>query len=250
MKKTMPVVLLLYVMFCAVVPVWGKDKVHWDYAETGAEGPGNWGTLDPTFSMCSDGRNQSPVDLSGMVESDLPFIRFNYTKGGSEVLNNGHTIQVNYQPGSTITVAGATFELKQFHFHSPSENTIQGQAYPLEAHFVHADGDGNLAVVAVMYRTGELNDELEKAWSMMPEAAGEKKALSAMVSGMALLPKDKDYYRFSGSLTTPPCSEGVVWLVMKDPIVASVEQIKKFTTTMHHPNNRPIQPKNARLIMK
>ena len=185
-----------------------------------------------------------------MIESDLPAIAINYQSGGNEILNNGHTIQINYIRGSTITVDGREFELKQFHYHSPSENTIDGQSFPLEAHFVHADKAGNLAVIAVLYKTGEQNAELEKAWAYMPENAGEKQALPNPVEGNILLPPDRDYYRFNGSLTTPPCSEGVWWLVMKHFSTASTEQIDKFIHTIHHPNNRPIQSLNARVILK
>ena len=149
--------------------------------------------------------------------------------GGNEILNNGHTIQVNYNPGSTIKVNGNEFELKQFHFHSPSENTIEGRSYPMEAHFVHADKEGNLAVIAVMFKVGEKNAELEKAWAHMPENAGRKTcALPKTVDANILLPHDHDYYRFNGSLTTPPCSEGVWWLVMKQFHTVSKEQIDKF----------------------
>ena len=168
----------------------------------------------------------------------------------NKILNNGHTIQVNYNPGSTIKVNGNEFELKQFHFHSPSENTIEGRSYPMEAHYVHADKDGNLAVIAVLFETGEKNAELEKAWAHMPENAGEKGVLSKSVDANNLLPHDHGYYRFNGSLTTPPCSEGVWWLVMKYSQSVSKEQIAKFANTMHHPNNRPVQPANARVILK
>ena len=185
-----------------------------------------------------------------MVEADLPEIQINYHAGGNEAVNNGHTIQVNYAAGSTINVDGQSFELKQFHFHSPSENTIEGHSFPMEAHFVHADKDGNLAVIAVMFEEGEANAELAKAWDNMPGNAGEKNTLTSAIDANALLPKSRDYYRFNGSLTTPPCSEGVRWLVMKTFDSTSKEQIEKFTHTMHHANNRPVQPANARLIMQ
>ena len=185
-----------------------------------------------------------------MIESDLPHISINCKSGGNEILNNGHSIQVNYKPGSAVKVNDNEFELKQFHFHSPSENTIEGQSYPMEAHFVHADKEGNLAVIAVMFEAGEKNEELEKAWAHIPENAGEKSELPMSVDANILLPHDHDYYRFNGSLTTPPCSEGVWWLVMKYFQTASEEQIAKFANTMHHPNNRPLKLLNARAILK
>lgn len=248
MKKRSIGLSLIIVVLCMISIVLAGEKAHWGYS--GHEGPEHWGGLDPAYAVCSTGKNQSPVNLTGMIESDLPTITINYKSGGNEILNNGHTIQVNYNPGSTITVNGNEFELKQFHFHSPSENTIEGHFYPMEAHFVHADKEGNLAVIAVMFKAGEKNAELEKAWAHMPENAGEKRALPKSVDANILLPHDHDYYRFNGSLTTPPCSEGVWWLVMKFFHTASKEQIDKFAHAMHHPNNRPVQAVNARAILK
>ena len=248
MKRRDMMLTLALIVLTVTTVAWAADMPHWGYS--GHEGPEHWGELDPSYGTCSQGKNQSPIDLTGMIESDLSPIAFAYQPGGGEVLNNGHTIQVNYAPGSTITVDGHVFELKQFHFHSPSENTIEGHSYPLEAHFVHADPDGNLAVVALMFQAGEMNAELEKAWSHMPGMAGEKMMLPAAVDAAALLPHNRDYYRFNGSLTTPPCSEGVWWLVLKYYVTASEGEIEKFSHAMHHPNNRPVQPKNARPVLK
>ncbi len=247
MKKRSIVLSIILVVLMTSIVLAG-EKAHWGYS--GHEGPEHWGELDPKYAPCSEGRNQSPVNLTGMIESELPPIAINYQSGGNEILNNGHNVGVNYKPGSTITVEGNEFELKQFHFHAPGENTIEGRSYPMEAHFVHTDKEGRLAVISVMFKTGEKNAELEKAWAHMPEKAGEKNALPKSVDGDNLLPKDRDYYRFSGSLTTPPCSEGVLWLVMKNFDTASKEQIDKFAHTMHHPNNRPVQPLNSRAILK
>jgi carbonic anhydrase len=185
-----------------------------------------------------------------MIEGELPEIKFDYKSGGHEILNNGHTVQINYVPGSTITINDHIFELKQFHFHSPSENTIEGDSFPMEVHFVHADVDGNLAVVALMFKSGRENIELEKAWTHMPTHMDEKRSLTETIDANALLPGDKDYYRFNGSLTTPPCSEGVWWLVLKQHESVSNGQITKFKDTMHHSNNRPVQAINGRIIIR
>ncbi len=248
MKKMRIGLSLIIAGLCLTSSSLAGEKVHWGYSGHG--GPEHWGELAPEYSPCSKGRNQSPVNLTGMIESDLSPIAINYQSCGNEILNNGHTIQVNCKPGSTITVDGHKFELKQFHFHSPSENTIEGHSYPMEAHFVHSDNEGNLAVIAVMFKAGEKNAELEKAWVHMPENSNEKYALPKNLDANALLPHNHDYYRFNGSLTTPPCSEGVWWLVMKSFDTASEEQIDKFSHIMHHPNNRPVQPANARAILK
>jgi carbonic anhydrase len=240
-------VMLLAGMLLAYCSAYSATGAHWAYS--GAEGPENWASLSPDYGACS-GKNQSPIDLSGFVEADLSPIQFSYQAGGTEILNNGHTVQVNYAPGSTIELDGHVFELKQFHFHAPSENHINGKSFPMEAHLVHSDKDGHLAVVAVMLEEGPANKALEAAWAKMPEQEGDKHALPDAVLAEALLPPDRDYFRFNGSLTTPPCSEGVWWLVMKAPISASKEEIEHFAHVMHHPNNRPLQPVNARPVLQ
>jgi carbonic anhydrase len=229
----------------AAAPVFAQ---HWSYS--GEAGPENWGKLDAKYVMCTLGRNQSPIDLKDLVEADLQSMKQDYKAGAAEVINNGHTVQVNYAPGSTLTVAGRTFELKQFHFHAPSENRIGGKQFPMEAHLVHADKDGNLAVVAVMFEDGAANPLLNSVWKAMPAKAGGKAALPAGLSASGLLPSSTDYYRFNGSLTTPPCSEGVWWLVVKKPATASKAQVEQFSKTLGFANNRPVQPANARPVLQ
>jgi len=239
-------ILLLFVAACANVPKDG-ELPHWTYS--GPAGPDGWATLSPEFSDC-EGKNQSPINLTGFVEAALTPIMISYQQGGSEIVNNGHTVQVNYVNGSTVEVDGLTFALKQFHFHSPSENLINGKSFPMEIHFVHADADGNLAVIAVMVSEGDANEALGKIWPLMPAKAGSRNALTRPFAAEELLPANREYYRFNGSLTTPPCTEGVRWLVMKSPITASKRQVTAFAEAMHHPNNRPVQATNARLILK
>ncbi|KOR29838.1 hypothetical protein TI03_01255 [Achromatium sp. WMS1] len=253
MRKYLSIVLLMavavFVFGCNEKGGKGHGAVHWGYS--GEEGPEHWGDLSTDFVVCKTGKNQTPIDITAMVEAELPPLVINYqANGGKEVLNNGHAIQVNYDPGSSIKVDGKDFELLQFHFHSPSENTINGKYFPMEAHFVHKDKDGNLAVLALMYEEGAENPELQKAWATMPTEAGSKSQPTATISAKALLPGNTDYYRFNGSLTTPPCSEGVRWLMLKAPSHASTQQIEAFKHVMHHNNNRPVQPTNARVILK
>lgn len=224
---------------------------HWGYQ--GEVGPAHWDELSPEFERCGDGRNQSPINLEGMVDSLLDPIAFNYSTRARALVNNGHTVQANVASGSAISVDGRTYELKQFHFHAPSENHIRGDSFPMEAHFVHADDAGNLAVVAVMFEEGQANEAMARLWQKMPREEGEKAELDgdAAVDPAALLPADWSYYRFNGSLTTPPCSEGVLWLVMKTPVTVSPEQVAAFRRAMGgHDNNRPIQPRNARAVME
>ena len=145
---------------------------HWGYS--GKDGPEHWGQLSEDYLTCSEGKNQSPIDLSGFVEADLKPIEIDYRSGGAEILNNGHTIQVNVSGGSTIAVDGHRFELKQYHFHAPSENRIEGRSFPMEAHLVHSDGDGRLAVVAVMFVEGAANGSIARHIRGLIEGVGER----------------------------------------------------------------------------
>jgi len=243
MKKALFVVALLLLSNSA----FSAEGPHWGYS--GEAGPDNWAKLSPEYSACA-GKNQSPINLTGFIEAKLKPIVFDYKGGSAEILNNGHTVQINALPASSISIDGIQFELTQFHFHAPSENLINGKSFPLEVHLVHADKDGNLAVVAVMVTEGKANKALEKAWAQMPKNEGDKLSLSPGISPRDILPPNRDYYRFNGSLTTPPCSEGVRWLVMKHQISASKKQIEEFVHVMHHPNNRPVQAVNARPVLK
>lgn len=248
MKPWLATGMLLLSAGCAHV---SEKPAHWTYE--GAEGPEHWGELADSYRMCTIGKNQSPINLDSQheIEAQLSPLVLAYKAGGKEVLNNGHTVQVGYEPGSTLTLDGHSYELKQFHFHVPSENEIDSKQYPMEAHLVHADKDGNLAVLALMFTESATdNPGLDQFWSQIPAKAEEKVTLTTKVDVSKLLPAKHDYYRFDGSLTTPPCTEGVVWLVMKQPVSASKAQIAKFTQIMGHPNNRPVQAVNARTVLK
>ena len=227
----------------------GGHGAHWGY--TGHEGPEHWGELSEDYLMCGIGMNQSPINITASIDADLEPIAFDYKTKPSEILNNGHTVQVNVAPGSSITIDGTDYELKQYHFHTPSENHIHGKDYPLEVHFVHADAKGNLAVVGVMFEMGAENKELAQLWEHMPMHGGDRSALSGVAEELtALLPEARHYYRFDGSLTTPPCSEGVKWMVLETPLTISKAQVEKFAKAVHGTNNRPVQPINARVIVK
>jgi carbonic anhydrase len=225
----------------------GDHGTHWGY--TGHTGPEHWGDISEKFHICSTGMNQSPINIIASFDADLPAIGFRYKSAPTEILNNGHTVQVNVADGSTMTIEGHTYTLKQYHFHTPSENHIGGKEFPLEAHFVHADAEGNLAVVGVMFEEGAENAELAKLWAHMPMEAGEHHTLTSTPEAVTgLLPSNGEYYRFNGSLTTPPCSEGVKWMVMKTPLNISKAQVEQFSHAIHGHNNRPIQPVNARVV--
>jgi len=231
----------------------GVNATHWGY--TGHGSPEHWSDLDPKYFMCKAGSNQSPInivkDVIVTTSEGLEPISFNYTTTAKSVVNNGHTIQVNMKKGSYINIDGIKFDLLQFHFHTPSENQIDGQHFPLEAHFVHASKDGKLAVVAMMFEDGKENKFLKKIWSQMPNSSGNKNSCGdEPVTINDFLPKDRAYYRFDGSLTTPPCSEGVRWFVLQEYSTVNAAQVNKFKKLMHGHDNRPIQPINARKVLK
>ena len=240
----------VFILACMVAlsgSAYCETQTHWKYS--GDKGPEHWAQLHPDFLAC-DGKNQSPINLLGFIQSELTPLSFSYSAGGYEVLNNGHTVQVNFKKGSHLKIDDTQFDLLQFHFHSPSENLVKSRSYPLEAHFVHSDKEGNLAVVAVLFEAGAPNASLAKIWATMPERLGDKHALPESFDADNLFPKNRDYYRYNGSLTTPPCTEGVRWFVMKETLTISKNQIKQFTDVLHEPNNRPTQPLNARSILK
>jgi len=229
--------------------------IHGEWGYSGDVDPAHWGDLNPEFFMCRDGKNQSPVNIqrSEAIKADgLDDIEFHYVTGATEAINNGHTIKVTVAPGSYIKVDGIKFELIQFHFHSPSENEIDGKSFPLEGHFVHASKDGDLAVVAVMYELSKEKKILKKICNKIFSNTG--KAIKCTLSSKdinTLLPENKAYFRIDGSLTTPPCSEGVRWFVLKDYSHVNAAQAKKFVDVMMKGrNNRPVQPLNARKVLK
>jgi len=226
------------------------DDIHWTYEGLG--NPSQWGKLKPDFVLCEIGKNQTPINLveTDMIEAKLSPIEFTYKNAAASVVNNGHTIQVNYPEGSSIKIEGKTFNLVQFHFHTPSENQINGKSYPLEVHFVHKNDKGELAVVGVMFDIGNANELLESIWKKVSSKENEEVKIEQELNISAFLPEEKNYFRFNGSLTTPPCSEGVRWFVMKKPLTISPAQIHQFKGWMKHDNARPLQPVNARPVLK
>ncbi len=221
-------------------------KVDWSY--TGDNGPEHWASLSENFATCASGTVQSPFDITADKTDDLPALNLNYVPTGMTVINNGHTIQVDQAGGGQLVVGDATYNLLQFHFHTASEYSIDGKFYPLEVHLVHASDAGELAVVGVMFAEGEANAELANIWANMPATKGENTVEGQSVDVKNLLPDSGQYYRFMGSLTTPPCSEGVNWHVMSQPITASAEQIAAFKAIFPM-NARPLQAENDRMVV-
>lgn len=225
----------------------GGHEIHWEYS--GAGGPSNWGKIKSDYKACRLGKFQSPVDLKATIGADLPALNVDYKQAPLTVLNNGHTVQVNYPPGSTMNVDGTVFDMLQFHFHTPSEHTINGKAYEMELHFVHKTKDGRLGVLGVMIAQGRHNPAAQAIWDHLPMGKADAKLhKNVTIDAHALLPQKLSYFRLMGSLTTPPCSEGVNWHVLANPIEFSAAQIQKFKQAFAM-NARPVQPDNARLIV-
>jgi len=220
-------------------------QLHWSYEGKG--GPEFWSHLSPDNQTCTNGKRQSPINISDGIGVDLEPIKFNYGSTSYSVIDNGHTVQVNVPEGLNITIMGRTYQLIQFHFHKPAEERVNGRSYDMVAHLVHKDADGRLAVVAVLMEKGPEHPLIQAIWNNLPLEQGMVVSPSAPIDLNKLLPEKRDYWTYMGSLTTPPCTEDVLWMVMKQPLQVSIEQIGIFGRL--YPNNaRPIQPTNNRLI--
>ncbi len=227
---------------------------HWSYG--GHDGPEHWGDLSHDYAACKEGKKQSPINISSTENTKLSRINFSYSAEPKEILNNGHTVQVNMKKGSYISVAGKKYNLLQFHFHAPSEHTIDGQPADMVAHFVHQAKDGQLGVVGVLFKKAVKNTKgintqasvtFAKLWKYMPKNAGDKNAIAAGVTAAKLLPIKTPYYHYSGSLTTPPCSENVNWMVLQNSVSVTAEVIDAFSAVIHK-NVRPVQAQHGRII--
>lgn len=239
---------------CAIVTLHASetDKTAWSYS--GQTGPAHWAELSADNKLCSAGKNQSPIDIdpSATIDTALEPVALDYTMMVADrITNNGHTIQVDMRSGGLMKLDGEEFKLKQFHFHTPSENTVKGKNFPLEAHFVHQNEAGELAVAAMLFIPGPPDRTLEVLWENIPEKTGQSVRLSSgALKTIESEIKVENYYRYNGSLTTPPCTEGVRWIVLQQPMTVSQQQLKKLQEVLGHSNNRPVQALNARFIVE
>lgn len=255
----------------SIVVAAAAEPPRFEYS--GADGPAAWGTLSPVFATCGSGHSQSPINITrAQHQANLPALDIKYSTLAVDFKNNGHAVQTDYAAGSTVTDAyhdqapykamvthadgstvrhfDATYELKQFHFHSPSEHQRNGRNAAAEIHFVHADPEGNLAVIGVFVEEGAPHPTVARLWESLPTEEGKVNGLGQPINATDLLPKARDYYFYQGSLTTPPCTEGVRWVVMKEPITMSAEQIAALKRALHHDNNRPVQPLYGRVVFE
>jgi carbonic anhydrase len=258
MKKVTSLSVFVALTFIGLAVLTGNEKpavqhgneseVHWGYE--GAGGPEHWGDLKDAYETCGEGMAQSPIDLKQGVGAELKAIQTDYKSTPLKIVNNGHTIQVNYETPSSYVIDGKTYKLLQFHFHTPSEHTVEGEFHEMELHLVHQNDQGQLAVLGVFMEQGKKNSVIEKIWDHMPTEINSEKTVSGVtVNAANLLPEEKSYYHYYGSLTTPPCSEGVNWTVLKSPISVSKKQVKAFADLIGD-NNRPVQPLNSRFILE
>ncbi len=225
----------------------GAGAVHWGYQ--GDAGPAAWGALKPEFALCKTGERQSPIDIRGGLAVNLDPVRFDYQSSKFTVLDNGHTVQVNLGQGNSIDIGGRRFELQQFHFHRPSEERIDGRQFEMSLHLVHKDAQGRLAVVALLFDEGPPNAVVQNVWNNLPLERGDAQPAREGLDLAALLPNDRRYYTYMGSLTTPPCSEGVQWVVMRSPQSLTAEQIGIFSR-IYPMNARPVQSAAGRRILQ
>lgn len=221
------------------------EGAHWSYE--GPTGPSHWGDIDAASKVCSVGAQQSPIDIQSSVKSQLPPLQIAWRNKSDMIVNNGHTIQINADPGNMLTVGASKYELLQFHFHHPSEHLIAGKTYPMEVHFVHKDSAGNLAVIGVMMTAGQANPAFKAIAAAMPGSAGKPVKMAA-VDMNQMLPARRGYFRYAGSLTTPPCNEIVNWLVLREPIQVARADIDAFAK-LFPMNARPAQKDHRRFIL-
>jgi len=223
-------------------------KHTWNYSDQ--FGPNHWGDLSADFTTCKTGRHQSPIDIRNPKKADLPPIRFDYRPSPLHIIDNGHTIMINYAPGSVMLVGGKKYVLQQFHFHRPSEERVNGKSFAMTVHLVHADEEGHLAVVAVLLQQGADNALVHELWQELPkEKEKEARKDNIQIDVSQIVPLDHRYYTFSGSLTTPPCSENIRWFVLEHPATVSAEEIKKFSG-LYRNNARPTQPLYDRIVLE
>lgn len=219
----------------------------WDYK--GKSSPENWGKISQEFSTCATGKMQSPINISNSTKStNHKKITFSYKTTPKIEINDGRTIEVQYNKGAYVDIDGHKYDLIQFHFHSPAEHLFQGKQYPFEMHLVHQDKDGHLLVIGIWFKEGKENKILDPVWKVMPQKAGQEVKVSN-IDLEKLMSKNMGFFYYNGSLTTPPCTEEVSWFILKEPLEVSKEQIKKFQESIKEPNNRPIQPLNGRKVV-
>lgn len=223
------------------------EGTHWSYE--GGSGPSTWGELDPAYRICAAGSQQSPIVIGNTIEAELPPLEFDWAQQADTIVNNGHTIQINFVDGGSLKAGSGRYTLVQFHFHHPGEHIYEDKAFPIEAHFVHKDVSGSLAVVGVMLSAGKPNPVFSEIVAVMPAAAGAQIKASPNINPAGLLPAKRDYFLYEGSLTAPPCIETVTWHLLRNSIEADAESIAAFAK-LYPMNARPVQKLGRRFVLR
>jgi carbonic anhydrase len=260
--RTVSLTILLPTLLCFAVYLSAQEvdyshyvspwRTHWDYE--GPRGADHWSKLDPEYALCNVGRQQSPIDIRNPQKATLPPLQFEYQREPIRyVINNAYTIRVNYHDapgsGSFLVVGDKRYQLTQFHFHHPSEETVNGKPYEMVLHLMHKASDGEVAGVAVFLKAGRANATVEQVWDHMPATEGQQKAPGVELNPADMLPQDTSYYQYVGSQTAPPCTEGIKWFVLKTPVEVSAAQIGAFVKLYPH-DVRPLQPLNGRTVLE
>jgi carbonic anhydrase len=220
----------------------------WEYE--GKRGELNWGKLNPAYQACSKGHEQSPIDIRGArLNKALTPIEFHYIAGPVTLVNDGHTVVAHVNPGSYIVAGGVRYELVEFDFHHPGEEAVKGKLSDMSVHLVHRSADGKMAVIAVRFieDAGSPNAVLAELWPHLPRTAGAAEKVAEMVSAGGLLPADRGYWTYMGSLSTPPCTEGVRWFVFEQDLSLSRDQLRVFAA-LFRVNSRGLQEAHGRRI--
>jgi carbonic anhydrase len=223
------------------------EGAHWSYEPP--TGPDQWGDLDPAYKLCSAGTQQSPLDITGAIPTKLFRLRIKWDRRPDTIENTGHSIQLNFLAGNTLGVGERTFTLTQFHFHHPSEHRVADDSFPMEVHFVHADKDGDLAVIGALMKTGKANAAFNRITATMPATKGPPVKADSAIDPNRLLPTDRGHYRYEGSLTTPECKEIVHWFVLATPIQVAEADVAAFAK-LYPMNARPVLQTNRRFILR
>jgi carbonic anhydrase len=248
MHRRQAIKLLTGVVLCPLcAPAGFAAEGHWSYEGSG--GPAKWGELDAANRVCSAGAQQSPIDISEVIRAQLPALQITWDKRTDTIVNNGRTIQLNMGQTSVLGYANANYRLVQFHFHHPSEHLVSGKSFAMEVHFVHANAAGALAVIGALMTPGRANPVFNKIVSTMPQTEGPAVKADAAIDPNGLLPRTRTYYRYSGSLTTPPCSETVDWLLLTDAIEVAQADIASFAK-LFAMNARPVQKASRRFVLR
>ncbi|AXA93987.1 carbonic anhydrase [Massilia sp. YMA4] len=229
----------------AAAPPPPANGTFWTYE--GEFGPANWSKINASWNKCNGGTRQSPIDIRDGIKVDLEQIAFDYRPSSFSVTDNGHTVQVQLGGGNYLSVAGRTYELQQLHFHRPAEERVNGKSYEMGIHLVHKDVEGHVAILALMLQRGRPQPAVQTVWNNLPLEKKDTFTPSIVFDPNDLLPERRDYYTYMGSLSEPPCTEGVLWLVMKEPLQASPEQMALFSR-LYPLNARPVQASSGRMI--